>query len=164
MKKIYLVRHAKSSWEILGTNDHERTLNDRGIRDAPLMALQIRSQFQVPQKLISSTAVRAYQTAKLFAQILGIEIQAIQQEKHLYHADIEDLLGTINGADPALDHICLFAHNPGITYFANLVCEANIDNVSTCGILIMHADVDNWHEIDASDIRLDSYIFPKMGT
>lgn len=163
MKKIYLVRHAKSSWEKAGINDHERPLNQRGIADAPVMASLLAEKHSIPEKLISSTAVRAHQTAKFFAEVFGYKPESIQTEKHLYHADIEDLLGAINAADESCDHICLFAHNPGITYFANLICEANIDNVATCGILLMHADVKHWHEIDANDIVLDHYLFPKMG-
>lgn len=163
MKKIYIVRHAKSSWESQGINDHERPLNQRGLNDAPVMAKQLAEEHGVPQKLISSTANRAFQTAKIFAEIFGFDGKDILSEKQLYHADIEDLLGAVNGADEKYDSICIFAHNPGITYFANLICEANIDNVATCGILVMHADVNHWYEIDASDIVLDAYLYPKKG-
>ena len=71
-------------------------------------------------------------------------------------------MSCINGIDDQYDHVCLFAHNPGITYFANIVCEANIHDIATAGILIMEANVSSWHNIEAHDITLISYIYPKM--
>ena len=162
MKKIYLVRHAKSSWETSGINDHERPLNERGISDAPLMAKKIMDEYEIPQLLIASSAKRAHQTALIFAEQFGKSKESVMVEKNLYHADIEELLSCINGVDNEVDHICIFAHNPGITYFANIVCEANIHDVPTCGILIMESDIPTWQGIEASDIKLNAFIFPKM--
>ncbi|HOY11727.1 MAG TPA: histidine phosphatase family protein [Saprospiraceae bacterium] len=162
MKKIYLVRHAKSSWEYSGINDHERPLNHRGEQDAPIMATRIMEQFEVPQLLITSSAKRAFDTATLFSKVFNTPSEHFKVEKNLYHADIEDLMSCINGIDDQYDHVCLFAHNPGITYFANIVCEANIHDIATAGILIMEANVSSWHNIEAHDITLISYIYPKM--
>jgi len=73
MKQLLLIRHAKSSWTNIGQEDFERPLNERGIRDAPLMAKKLIEKNYKPDALISSTAVRALETATFFAEVMGFK-------------------------------------------------------------------------------------------
>ena len=71
MRSLTIVRHAKSSWKDRGLSDRERPLNKRGERDAPIMAKRVAETGIRPSQIISSPAVRAWTTAKIFARELG---------------------------------------------------------------------------------------------
>lgn len=162
MKRIYLTRHAKSSWTDFKLSDHDRPLDERGLTDAPLMAKKLKSLVPVPDCLITSSAVRAMQTAELFASELNIEKSAIKIYKSLYHSEPNEMLEVLQAQDDSLSTIAMFVHNPGITYFAHLVGDLNIQDVSTCGILIMTTDIESWADLMFSHIHLEQYIYPKM--
>jgi phosphohistidine phosphatase len=95
MKKLTLIRHAKSSWIDYGLRDHDRPLAERGIRDAPFMAQLLASRAWLPDALVSSTALRARTTAGYFAAALGWEPAAIQLEKRIYEASVPAVLDFI---------------------------------------------------------------------
>ena len=95
MKKIYLIRHAKSSWDDPGLSDIERPLNHRGLRDAPFMSKMLKGKNVTPNKLISSPANRAFTTATYFAKELNIPEQAIVIRKEVYHAYPEEVLNQL---------------------------------------------------------------------
>ncbi len=84
MKTLYLVRHAKSSWEQPELSDLERPLNKRGKKDAPFMGSLLKKKNEIPELIISSPAKRASSTAKRFAEELGIKKEDIKTEKDLY--------------------------------------------------------------------------------
>ena len=83
MKTLYLIRHAKSSWEF-DVDDHERPLNERGMKDAPLVASHVKSLIKVPDQIISSDAVRAKTTAVLYLQSLDIPQDRLKLDPKLY--------------------------------------------------------------------------------
>ncbi len=83
MKTLLLVRHAKSSWDVAGLDDLERPLNERGKKDAPEMAKRVKERNIHPDIFLSSSAKRAYKTAKLFAKEFGLAKSEIVLEKKL---------------------------------------------------------------------------------
>ncbi len=161
MKTIALIRHAKSSWEEFGVSDFERPLNQRGRRDAPVMASRLQKLGFTPDLLVSSTAKRARKTAKLFAEVLGIDKGDILLLDELYLAEPENFEGVIAKLDDRFNRIAVFAHNPGITTYANRMDVARIDDMPTCAIFAFTADTENWKDVGSSEKKFLFFDQPK---
>lgn len=162
MKKLYLIRHAKSSWAQTDLTDFDRPLNDRGKKDAPVMADRLIKTRPDIDALISSPALRAKSTAVLFSKELNIKEKKIIYVNELYHAGIHNFLSVIERANDDHKAIALFSHNPGITDFANtLVSQFQIDNIPTCGIFAIEADVKKWKDFAKSDKNFLFFDYPK---
>ena len=97
MKTLYIVRHAKSSWDLAGITDFDRPLNERGKRDAPRMAKRLKEKRVNPDLMLSSPAKRALSTCKRFAEGLGYAKDKIKTERGLYHADEDEIAAFIFG-------------------------------------------------------------------
>lgn len=161
MKTIFIVRHAKSDQSFFG-NDFERPLNDRGRSDAPVMAKKLFDKKYKIDALVSSPAVRAKQTAEFFAEGLKMPEARIIFISALYHAPSEVFYETITGLAGELDTIALFSHNPGITHFVNsLDSGAKIDNMPTCGIFSVSADIKEWADFNKAKKRFLFFDYPK---
>jgi phosphohistidine phosphatase len=163
MKTLYLVRHAKSSWDDSDLSDFERPLNERGKRDAPMMAERLKGNNILPEHFISSPAKRAASTSKHFAKVLGISEDEIQHDKKLYHASPADILYVVKNISDKYRSAILFGHNPGLTDVINNLIEGNFltDNVPTCGIAALSFDVKSWKDIITTKGKLLFYDYPK---
>lgn len=160
-KTLYIVRHAKSSWADMSMTDKQRPLNSRGEKAAPLMALHCRQMGYLPDAIISSTAVRAYSTAAVFKEVLGISDEYYKTYDSLYHAPAHTYFETCYELEDGLASVMLFGHNPGITYLANEVSEQYIDNVPTCGLLVIKSTAEQWVDVHPSNSRLMLMQVPK---
>src|SRR6478609_7935961 len=136
MKTVYLVRHAKSSWEEEGLSDFDRPLNSRGRRDAPRIGKRLKEKQILPDVILSSPANRAISTCRAIALTLQYSEEKIISVKELYHADEDDILAVIKTVDDKFDTLMLFGHNPGLTDFANSLSDKDnlIRNIPTSGI------------------------------
>jgi len=161
MKNLYLVRHAKSSWENKNLPDFERTLNDRGKRDAPFMAKLLKDKKLLIDLIHSSPAVRAFTTAKIFANEFNIPEENIVKNESIYEADRRDLLKIITETDDSINNLMLFGHNPGITYLSNYLCDFETDNIPTCGIICMQLDFDSWKYLGNKSCNFKFFEYPK---
>jgi phosphohistidine phosphatase len=123
MKKLFLIRHAKSSWDNMEMSDFDRPLNERGEKDAPRMAKLLKQRAVAPDRMITSPANRARCTCQLFAKVLEFEKKKIISEQKLYHATPDAILKVLASLPEHKrdeeDIALLFGHNPGITEFAN---------------------------------------------
>jgi phosphohistidine phosphatase len=162
MKTVYFVRHAKSSWDQPALRDAERPLNQRGLRDAPFMAKLMHGRGVQPDLLLSSPAVRAWSTAKFFAEALGVAEAAIQRDKRIYEAYPEELLGVLQELPDDVGVVFLFGHNPGLTSVANFFAEEYILNIPTCGIFRVDAAIDSWTDFRQGKGRLSELHYPKQ--
>lgn len=162
MLKLGIVRHAKSSWNHPDLSDHDRPLNKRGERDAPIMAQKVKELFGVPDLLLSSTANRAFTTASTFKKIIGTEALTLKTSGSLYHASEQDILERICMIDSDVKSALVFGHNPGMTYFSNSFKGDFIDNVPTCGVVIFESEAKTWLEFDQTNTKRVAFIFPKM--
>ena len=160
MKTVFLIRHAKSSWENPGLSDIERPLNKRGLRDAPFMAKLIKGKNIKPDKLISSPANRAFTTAQYFSKELEVPEKAIVIRKEIYHAYPEEVLRIIRNLDDDDNVVFLFGHNPCFTSLANRFSSEYIPNVPTCGIVKVEAKVEKWSDFEKQG-KLGAFHFPK---
>ena len=161
MKTLLIVRHAKSSWSDPFLGDHDRPLNERGLRDAPFMGDVLAQRGPRPDLLVSSSAVRALHTARFFAQALGHGPEQIAVMPSLYHAEIEDILELLRTFDDAAATVALFAHNPTLTALANSFEGPFLENLPTCGIVAVGFDVAHWTEAAPSNGKVLFYEFPK---
>lgn len=160
MRQLILVRHAKSSWDNPELNDFVRPLNKRGKRDAPFMANLLAEKNVIPELILSSPALRTKLTAIEFARKFGITEAEILWNEKLYLASSAKLLKFIVDVDQKFKSIMLVGHNPGLTDLQNFLCNEEIDNIPTCGIVCMRTQKD-WKSITSKDFELDFFEYPK---
>lgn len=146
MKELLLVRHAKSSWANPGQDDFDRPLNERGQKDAPMMAQRLIQKGVSINGIITSTALRAITTARFFAHENKITENSIIRHDFLYHAPPERFVKAILQIPDTISTAAVFAHNPGITDFVNQLTDARIDDMPTCAVFAIKIDTDNWKE------------------
>ncbi|GAK58981.1 phosphoglycerate mutase [Candidatus Vecturithrix granuli] len=161
MKRVYLLRHAKSSWQDSSLEDFERPLNKRGKQDAPEMGQRLRSQHVLPDLIISSPAKRAVATAKIFAEEIGYPKKQIVYEAAIYEADTARLQTLLHGLENNIQQVMLCGHNPGLTMLAEYLSGTLIDNIPTCGIVCVDFAVDTWQEIGERKGTLIFFDYPK---
>jgi len=162
MKKLFIVRHAKSSWKDESLKDFDRALNKRGEANAPMMAKRFKCKNISPDAIVSSPANRAKSTALLLAKGLGFT-KEIVYKKSLYEANtktIEEILRAVNDKDTTL---FLVGHNPELTLFAQEYVDFN-ENIVTCGVLEMVFDCNSWSEISKENASFISYDYPKKNS
>lgn len=159
MRKLILLRHAKSSWKDTSLDDFDRPLNRRGKRDAPIMADKLTMRKIKIGLIISSPAKRTTETAKIFANILGYQSEIIFNDK-LYEASYNDILEVINLIDDKYQNVLLVCHNPGITDLANYISNYFIENISTSGIVGLSTN-NSWKNINENGCTLLFYDYPQ---
>lgn len=145
MKRIILIRHAKSSWEHR-VSDHDRPLNSRGIKDANNLSNELIGQLN-PGLVLSSDALRAKTTAEIFISNLGINYEIFVLNHDLYDFSGSHLLNVIKGTPIAIEELLVFGHNNAITSFVNCYGNQYIENVPTCGVVMIEFDIDNWSDL-----------------
>jgi phosphohistidine phosphatase len=161
MKSITLLRHAKSSWNHAGLTDHDRPLNKRGERDAPVMGRRLSAQDIRPSLILSSPAKRAWTTAKIVAESMNYPREFLQRDDRLYGASVNTILDVIRDQDSGFNNIMLVGHNPGLTQFANLLVPDITPNIPTCGVVSVVIDTDDWDQQSWPDAALVLFDYPK---
>lgn len=163
MKTLIFLRHAKSSWADLGVADKMRTLNDRGRRDAPVMAGELSKIYPKIDAIISSSSQRTRETTQFFIQRYGQDIATVSYHDTLYHGIADDYQNQLYDLDEALDTVLLVGHNPGITQIANdCIHQEYLSQVPTCGIVVLQAASNTWTEVDLRRCKRGLHIYPKM--
>ena len=158
-RRVTLLRHGKAHPPRDGQPDRERELNSRGEHDAPVMARRLRENGARPSLIITSPAARALQTARLFAAEIGYPLEFLQREADLYLAAPDEILAVLGRQDDTFRDIVVCGHNPGLTEFANRHSNARIDNVPTCGIVVIDFEAQTWREISRG--ALSHFDYPK---
>jgi phosphohistidine phosphatase len=161
MKTLIVVRHAKSSWEKFDQPDIERPLNDRGKKDAPEMAQRLKEKDIKIDLLVSSPAKRAKKTAKLFAEEFKLDKDTILIIEELYEAASENFYKVVASLPAKEKTVALFSHNPGITEFVNSLTNIRIDDMPTCGVFAVSADVSEWTEFREATKQFLFFDYPK---
>lgn len=129
MATLILVRHAKSDWGNPGLDDHDRPLNDRGLRDAPAMAARLTESGVTVGAIVSSTALRARTTAAFFGREFDLDPQL---SPDLYGAPPRVLLSSAAGA--GAETVMVVAHDPGMTMLAADLSDGGIAHMPTCAV------------------------------
>ena len=160
MKTIYLVRHAKSDWNA-SVDDFERPLNDRGKRDAPMMAMRMVDRKAKVDAFVSSPAKRALSTARAFAYAYHRKKDDILSISELYMPPPDMFSTVIEKLDDRDQQVAIFSHNNGITDFANSLGLVRIDNMPTCSIFALKIKTDKWKKFREAEKEFLFFDFPK---
>ncbi|UZJ37544.1 SixA phosphatase family protein [Prosthecochloris sp. SCSIO W1103] len=161
MKTLYLVRHAKSSWDNANLADFDRPLNKRGQKAAPFMAkLMSENNVQV-DRIISSPANRALTTAETFCEVLGYPLEKIEQRIEIYEGGINQMLQIVREIPDSCSSAMLFGHNPTMTSFANFISGEHLENIVTCGVVRIDLKTDFWQQTLMDSGKLVWYEYPK---
>ena len=163
MKSVIIIRHAKSSWDNIGESDFDRPLNDRGKEDAPKMAKRLLERDVSIDAFISSSAKRARKTAALFIKEFNGDKEDILLVPELYLAGPDAFYDAIAKAPAAAKTIALFGHNPGITEFVNDLTDVHVDDMPTCAIFAVKADIKEWSEFKDAEKQYWFFDYPKAG-
>lgn len=160
-KRITLLRHAKAVADEPSLPDRDRPLTSRGRHDAPLMGQRLRDAGARPSLILTSPAIRALQTAKLIAREIDYPLEFLQREADLYLASPGDILRVVARQDDSFNDIIVCGHNPGLTDLANRLTGAGIDNIPTCGIVVIEADIREWRQLKRGG-KLIAFDCPKQ--
>jgi phosphohistidine phosphatase len=161
MKTLYIVRHAKSSWDNASLGDADRPLNDRGKRDAPRMAKRLKERDVAIDLMLSSPARRAISTCKRMSGVLKYPEENIKISKSLYHSGDDGMLEVVQNLNDNIASVMIVGHNPGLTDFVNSLTNKTIANVPTCGIVACAFDVDSWKGISWGKGEMLFFDYPK---
>ena len=158
MKKILLTRHAKSCWLDNTLSDHDRPLNNRGVKSAAVFSKVMSKEFAKVEAVYVSSAKRAQQTA------LGLKLERQRTfiEPSLYTFNVSDLSAFISFLYTDAQYIQLIGHNPAFTDFVNAYSMVTLDNIPTCGMVVLQwDDAKTWQDLFNSKARLLLFDVPK---
>jgi phosphohistidine phosphatase len=157
MKKLTLIRHAKSSWNN-PINDFSRPIAEEGIQKTIKVATKTKNLLDDKSLIWVSSAQRTKQTAKLFFSIWNYNNQ-IQFRDDLYTFDLHQLEKIVISCSNEFNNLILFGHNSAITDFVNKFGNIFIDNVPTSGYVSITFETDDWSKISKG--KTDKIIFPR---
>lgn len=159
--KLWIIRHAKSSWNQAGVSDFDRPLNKRGQRDGPVMQAWLKRQDDLPQWVLASDAQRTRQTSEFIQPALDASVPVVFTHQ-LYLPSIYTMLDVIAETPADIPSLAIVSHNPASTHIVNwLVGEPVIDNLPTLGIARL--DIEKaWHDITPACATLDFISTPKQ--
>jgi phosphohistidine phosphatase len=161
MKKLFIIRHAKSSWKDESLTDFERPLNKRGEKNAPFMGKYLKQENIFPDLIISSKALRAKTTAEIISSNIGYPLEKIDFSKDIYLKSHSMIIEDIKNLDNKLNIIFLVGHNPDLNILAyNLVNL--IENIPTTGVVEIEFDTNSWKDISNKNSTLKRFVYPKM--
>jgi phosphohistidine phosphatase len=144
MKTVLLLRHAKSSWDDPGLDDHDRPLNNRGRRDAPRMGDLLKAEQLVPECIVSSSARRARKTATIVAERCGFEGE-IQLSDELYHAAPAEYFRLLSQLPTECRSVLVVGHNPGFEEFLSRLAGAH-HSLPTAALAQVEVEIDDWRD------------------
>lgn len=153
---LILIRHAKSSWEG-NLLDHKRPLSSRGIEDAKLVFNKISSLLDFEYKILSSSSKRTTQTTKIFCAINDVKFENIVFKDELYTFNVNDFEKVVS--KNFKKNLIIFGHNNAITDFVNKFGDYYIENIPTCGVVMLKFD-----ELDTFSLQkgvIIKTIFPR---
>lgn len=145
MKTLLLMRHAKSSWKDPELADHERPLNKRGKKDAPLMGQLLRERNLIPDRILSSTAIRARATAETFAESSGYQGEILYLD-NLYLAEADEYILALKNVPDLFGCVLMIGHNPGLETVLQVLSGA-IQSLPTAVIAQVQLPIEHWSDL-----------------
>ena len=163
MKRLILVRHAKTEPLTDALSDFERQLKKRGHNDARLVANELRDKGFCPETILSSPAVRAIQTARVFADVFEIPALGIKQAGFIYDGDTtEGLLSGITSMLNEENTALVVGHNPDIAMLSMRLTGESFVHFPTTATLVIGFSASKWSEISVGTGRTEYYIYPRQ--
>lgn len=161
MKKLHLIRHAKSSWADPNLSDEQRPLSSRGVSSCEIMAPAIVKAGCNFEHVFCSPAVRAKATIENIAKALPDRAVEWKVDEQLYTFNGANLLHWCKSISDDLDEIVLLGHNPAITDLCNGLSGADLENIPTCGYALLTFDGEHWQDLKPKTARLETFLTPK---
>jgi phosphohistidine phosphatase len=159
MKRLWLLRHLKSSWDEPGLADHDRPLAPRG-RKAGKDVRQWAADHDVrPDLVLCSTAVRTRATFDLVAPALGTPV--VEFEGGIYHAWEADLVERLRGVAPDYEGVLMIGHNPGLHELAMLLAPPGPSAFPTGALAELRLGVDDWKDLQPGGAELVQLVIPR---
>jgi phosphohistidine phosphatase len=165
MKTVLILRHAKSDWGTAGQADFDRPLAKRGLEDAPRMG-EVLIRFDCPpDKIVSSPAQRAKQTAELVAKACGYR-KAVEWQDSFYEGGRADLIAALQGLPNTVERVLLIGHNPILEDTVAALCAAAGSDwaikIPTAGLVCLGFDIDSWDHLEPGRGVLQWFVTPKL--
>lgn len=145
MKTLILMRHAKSSWKHPELKDHERGLNKRGKKDAPRMGKLLGDNELVPQRILTSTAVRSRETVEAVVSMMHYTGEVSYLDS-LYMAEPEIYLELLSLMPDDLERILIIGHNPGLEGLLQIL-SGRVESLPTAAVAYLSLPIHSWKEI-----------------
>lgn len=159
MKTLVLLRHAKTEKATIGISDHQRSLTPQGEVDARNMAMRLKKKMSAPVHIISSSALRAKQTAIIFADVFQTGRNEIIFDTDLYLASATELLDFLKSTSNKIETLILVNHNPAISELSNYLSQTNVD-MPTCSFMMLLLNIDDWKKLKPDAISNGWFQFP----
>jgi phosphohistidine phosphatase len=168
MRRLMLLRHAKSDWTAPGTRDHDRPLNPRGREAAPKMGAYMARHALLPDLIVASTATRVSETLDLVVPAFE-KPPKVSSDRRLYEADADRLLEIIKETPGTAHSLLLVGHNPGIGDLASTLIAAGdvetrqrlLEKFPTAGLAVIDFAIDDWGKLHRRGGRLDRFVVPR---
>lgn len=165
MKTLLILRHAKSDRSDTALHDHDRPLASRGEADAPLIGAALTALDATPDCIVTSTAVRARETARLIAAAMAYDGPVIERDA-VYGASVAALLDALRECGPDDAAVLLVGHNPGLEELAALLtggaAAQPIVRLPTAALARIALDIDDWPAIHAACGQLEWLLTPRV--
>jgi len=161
MKTLTLLRHAKSSWKDTGCSDHQRSLNGRGKRDAPMMGERLSSVLPGLGFVLCSDATRTLETAHLLLPAMNVPIATIHPDPRIYLASVNALLDCIAETPRDVEHVMVIGHNPGLEELCETLVANSVQRMPSCAVSSYAIETGDWLEIRRSTAQLRHHDYPK---
>jgi len=169
MRRLMLLRHAKSDWTRPGARDHERTLAPRGREAAPRIGAYLYRHKLIPDSVLCSTARRTRETWELVAAEVKAPPPATYVQR-LYDATSRTILDTLRNAEPGGTSLLVVGHNPGLHDLAALLIasgdlgdrERLREKLPTGGLVVIDFAIADWSKLHARSGRLERFVEPRM--
>ena len=160
-RTLYVVRHAKAEDRATFMNDHDRNLLPEGIMAAARVGRYLAENGIVANRLISSTANRAKDTAKVIAEQLGVSPDTVELDEKLFEGGPKAYLAVVNSLPDTCESVMLFGHNPDVSYFTEYLTHQNVGSMSKGSIVAITFDNLRWAEVSGRTGFLQFYVTPK---
>lgn len=162
MKTVYIVRHAKSSWDFPQLEDHERPIIDKGIKRTERIIDFLQQKSVKVDLLYASHAVRSAETARMLAPAVGVEPNQIVIEPEIYNGGTNAISDLIYGLPNNVNSVMIVGHNPVVSDFVNEYADEHIDWLPTSAVVALRFDTDAWEKIDEANVKTDFIVTPLM--
>lgn len=159
MKTLFILRHAKSSWENPDLSDFDRPLNSRGLDAARFIGALIYEKKLRPQLILSSPAKRTKQTAVLVKEIAEIPRQ-VRFDERIYEASALTLFNLVSEMEESFESLLMIGHNPGLEGLV-MTLTGTIQTMPTAALAKVSLNIDRWSEISSHCGKLEFLIRPK---
>jgi phosphohistidine phosphatase len=169
MRRLLLLRHAKSDWSVGGQRDIDRVLAERGRKVAPLLGHYLARHGLRPDRVLVSSARRTRETWDFVAPAFD-EAPPVVYEPRLYEAAPKLLIAVVREAPDEAHTLMLVGHNPGMQQLADLLVgsgdvharQSLVEKFPTAALAVIDFPVDQWRAVEPSAGRLDRFVTPKM--